>query len=141
MPRVAMAQARTTSAVTQQSANGDVALSRYNAEKKSTLEAVFKEAILPLWGNAYAGNKSRGYTPLAVSAAGLALTIVGVAKASKMTCDGYVLNNSYSCHHESGVFLPLGMLTYAGGRIWGLVRANNTAVDHNLGLQRQYGLR
>ncbi|MCR4417745.1 MAG: hypothetical protein NUV92_08380 [Ignavibacteria bacterium] len=104
-------------------------LDRYNLEKKEPALAGVLEAIVPLVGHAYAGDINRGVVPTLISAGGLVLYFISLSSIS--------LTSDFSSSLSTA---SLGLLIYAGGRIYGIVSAVNTANDFNKELKKKLNL-
>jgi len=94
---------------------------RYQAERKEEWAAVALGAFIPVVGHAYADNAAKGVPPLLLSAAGFAGMIAGAWELS------------------GGIYL-LGLTAYAGGRVWGMVSAYQTAAEYNRALRQRLQL-
>lgn len=123
MALAASAFAAAPAPVLAQSSSTD-AWARYNAEKKSEFAAAGIEWFIPVLGHAYVGDTQRGVKPALVSAGGLGGIIAGAVVGG----------------NGGGVLIGLGLLTYAGGRVWGIVSALETAQEHNAALKKRLNL-
>lgn len=120
------------SAQQRSASNNADAWARYNAEKKDEIVAAALEWVVPVVGHAYAGDVHRGLIPLAVSGGGLVLTVIGL---SAQSCDYY---DAYC--GPNGALVGIGLLTYLGGRVWGVVSAYGAAQDFNAALRQRLNL-
>ncbi len=78
------------------------------------------ELLVPTLGHAYAGDFDRGIAPLIVTSVGVAM--VALAHSEARGVDSWLLVGL------------IGVGTVAGGKIWGVVSAVRTTLDHNRGL-------
>ena len=83
--------------------------------------ALFLELLVPVLGHAYAGDARRGVLPAVVTLGGVGMIFGGA-----------------SARDYAGVIVALGGIAVsAGGKIWGLVSAVDTARDYNRRLRER----
>ena len=90
------------------------------ADKSAVLAGVL-EWLVPTVGFAYAGDWKRGLPPAAVTLAGVVLFAA--------TFEFHIFSES-----ECNGTCTIGLLMAAGGRIWGIIDAVDTAKDFNRAL-------
>ena len=90
-------------------------------ERKSPEVAAGLELVLPILGNAYAGNAKRGILPAILRVGGL------VAVIAADNVNGYMPD-------ENDTQETIGIVAWVGGLVWGVVTAVRTANAHNRSL-------
>jgi len=111
-------------------------LRMYESEKKSELVASLLEGFIPLAGYAYAGdNIINGFAPAYVSASGLGLMAIGLFVSLLSECETF-----FGCSTEESVLIVSGILTYLGGRVWGIISTLDTVKQFNNNLKSQLGI-